>query len=250
MLKVFHSCFLKGLALAALASTSESEESNLRGEAGPRPETVAAWRRDLKKRLDLAERRVVGPWGPEAALSARRMVTVWLDELLLTSPWPGRKLWLGQPLQKDWDEGRSGGQWFFEELESLSPDRRDDRALAALALRCLTLGLSGCYGRSPEQLLAVRRRTLERFGFRADSPVFPPPPPRRPAKNAWLSPLGRRVLLGLGIGLLLFWLVGNLSLSSRLDHISQEAAIAETEAEPPQLGRLQGHLSLQEGERP
>lgn len=243
MLKHFHSCFVMGLSLAAMKPAPEpSSAGDGPSEMELRPEAAAAWRRELKKRLDLAERRVMSQWGPEAALSARRMVTVWLDELLLTAPWPGRKLWISKPLQKDWAEGRSGGQWFFEELEILTPDRRDNRELAALALRCLTLGLAGRYGRSPEQLLKVRRETLDRFGFLADSPVFPPPMPRRSAKKVWLGPLARRLLLGLGLGLLLFWLAGDLSLNRRLDRIHHEAAGFDYEPAPAVAGSLHGRL--------
>lgn len=272
MLKFFYPCFRLGLHLARPQSETEQGQTppsvskagerlnpdpaerfeDHRDRRGALPikgeeDQAAAFRkhrREFLKKLAEAEHGIMTGWGPEAAAVARRMATVWLDEILIKSSWPGRQHWLRKPLQSEWGEGRSGGLWFFQQLEQLSPARKDDRELAALALRCISLGLTGCYGREPDQLNEVRKNIQDRFEFKDDQPLFPPPPPPAGAPKARIGPAGRRLLAALILIPLLFWLWGGLSLGRTLDKINSQTAVTSPfDLEPPS-NSLHGRLDL------
>lgn len=208
MLNAFQPCFTMALFLSVQRAETE-------GEAVP----AAKYRAILLEKLALGEGLVMTRWGEEAAAAARRMVTVCLDEILNCAPWPGREEWLRKPLQSEWGEGRSGGAWFFQYLEGLSPARRDGRELAALALRCISLGLSGPYGRDAEALGQVRRDIQHNFSFHG-SPVFPPPlPPLGRKKSAFFA---LKILAAALAALGLLGLAGALSLEARLNSLVEE----------------------------
>lgn len=100
-------------------------------------------RREAERLLEEAGRLALH--GREAATveTARRMVEAWMDETALGIAWEGRAAWLGNPLQRRWRTGRSGGDWFFDEIRRLSPHRAEDAELAEVALRCLGFGFRG-----------------------------------------------------------------------------------------------------------
>lgn len=229
MLKSFHPCFKLGLDLSHQRASLDQPEADACQTAEEKASALRKHRKDFLKKMTAAEHAVMARWGPEAAGAARRMVTVWLDEILIEAPWPGREDWLRKPLQSQWGEGRSGGLWFFRKLEELNPARQDDRELAALALRCISLGLTGSYGRDPDGLGEVRRRIQARFDFKDDTPVFPPPlPPGR--KGKILNSSGRRLLAVLLLVPLLFWIVSGLSLNRSFRAILNNADQAAFEA--------------------
>lgn len=150
----------------------------------------------LMATLDDASRQASGLFGTQVVLLARRFVTAWIDERLASDPWSGRGAWQARPLQSDWGEGRTAGEWFFEALTRLEPARDGDTALAALALRCLALGFDGRMHYSPPELLELRRDTAQRFSLTHAPSFFPPPvdagnsaPVRRGAWRWWIAPV-------------------------------------------------------------
>jgi type IV/VI secretion system ImpK/VasF family protein len=170
------------------------------------------------------------------------MVTIWLDELLIQFPWPGRKAWLRKPLQSEWGEGRSGGVWFFQEIEGLDPTRLDDRELAALALRCVSLGLSGRHGRDLERLDQVRCELQERFGFEDDIPIFPPLLPSGGRKKTGLGASGWKFLVALAAILSIVWWAGDFSLERTLNKITGQVETSSGRDAGPAAPSLHGDL--------
>lgn len=244
MLKCFYPCFRLGLLLSCQRESAEqvgTARSDSRDEAAS---AIRKYRSELLKKMTEAEHKLMTRWEPETAGAARRMVTVWLDEILIKSTWPGREQWLRKPLQSEWGEGRSGGLWFFQQLEGLNPARKDDRQLAVLALRCISLGLTGCYGREPDRLNEVRRDVQERFALKDDTPIFPPPLPTAKIRVKYIGSRGWRLLAVLILIPFLFWLLGGFSLNRTLSKIN-----IETPA-PASLGREQPASSLYGNLRP
>jgi type IV/VI secretion system ImpK/VasF family protein len=240
MLTSFYHCFRRGLLLSSLREKVEPPGA-ARPDGREEEKASAVWkyRAELSKKLIEDEHRLRARWGPEASGAARRMVTIWLDEILIQAPWPGRKHWLRKPLQSEWGEGRSGGVWFFRQLEGLNPARLDDRELAGLALRCISLGLSGCHGRDPERLDQVRCGLQERFCFKDDIPIFPPPlPPGR--KKTYLGASGLKFLVALAAILSIVWLADDYSLERDLNKIAAEAEAASGREAGPAAPGLHG----------
>lgn len=240
MLKSFHACFRLGLLMSCQREAEEPDAAR-RDVEEEKASAVRKQRAVLLKKLTEAERRLMARWGPEAAETARRMVTVWLDEILVLAAWPGRELWLRKPLQSDWNEGRSGGLWFFQQIDILNPARRDDRELAALALRCLSLGLGGCHGREPEKLDQVRRQIQDRFALKDDSPIFPPALPSGGRKKTVLGPSGLKILAVLAAILLIIWVAGGFSLGRTLNRITAEAEANPASAARSLYGNFRQH---------
>ena len=133
-------------------------------------------RREAERLLEEAGRLALH--GREAATveTARRMVEAWMDETALGIAWEGRAAWLGNPLQRRWRTGRSGGDWFFDEIRRLSPHRAEDAELAEVALRCLGFGFRGHFYNDPKGLCLEHRALAERFGCTAVPLPFPPAP--------------------------------------------------------------------------
>lgn len=196
LVRCFEPCFLE--VLGALDAA---------GEAGSETD-AAALRGSVMARLDECVLAASGSSPVRTTVLARRFVTAWADERLVRGDWPGRDDWRARPLQSDWGEGRTAGEWFFEALAGLDAARADDAAPAALALRCLALTFDGRMHRSPQELLDLRRDTARRFSLFSPPAAFPPSPfPPSSAARAgkrggawrrlrwWLPPLAAAVLL-------------------------------------------------------
>ena len=127
-------------------------------------------RREAERLLEEAGRLALH--GREAATveTARRMVEAWMDETALGIAWEGRAAWLGNPLQRRWRTGRSGGDWFFDEIRRLSPHRAEDAELAEVALRCLGFGFRGHFYNDPNGL-GLEHRALRLYGGSASFPT-------------------------------------------------------------------------------
>lgn len=216
MLDTFYPCFKLGLFLACQEAPSKLLSEKFELEPDEDITAIKESRCELTKLLSAAEYRTMCQWDHEAAIVARRMITVWLDEVLIRSQWPGRKYWLRKPLQSDWGEGRSGGLWFFRQLKQLDPARQADFELAGLALRCISMGLTGCHGRSPENLAAARLDLQNRFNLKSDMPVFPPPMQPSETKRFSVNPAALSLLAALVFMVLLAWLGANFSLNRYL----------------------------------
>ena len=113
-------------------------------------------RREAERLLEEAGRLALH--GREAATveTARRMVEAWMDETALGIAWEGRAAWLGNPLQRRWRTGRSGGDWFFDEIRRLSPHRAEDAELAEDIFITIPMGSASSTERLPSGS-AVRR---------------------------------------------------------------------------------------------
>lgn len=98
----------------------------------PRPDAPSSGAdllREARSLLDAAADRARASFPAEAVETARRMVEAWMDEVALADPWEGREVWLADPLQSRWKEGK-GGEWFFDVAGHLSPDKPHDAELA------------------------------------------------------------------------------------------------------------------------
>jgi type VI secretion system protein ImpK len=87
-------------------------------------------RRELKRQASPAE----------TFAEARFAVFAWVDEMILTSPWPQRTRW--QHLMLRYYNTFNAGEEFFIRLQKLPPQANDVREIYYL---CLTLGFLGQY---------------------------------------------------------------------------------------------------------
>lgn len=126
--------------------------------------------------LEKAEHLALRRYDPATVETARRLVEVWMDEVALRMTWEGRAVWLRDPMQRRWRKGRSGGDWFFEEILRLSPHHSGDAEIAEVALRCLGFGFRGRLYNDSEGLSREHRRLAEQFGYTAIPCTFPPDP--------------------------------------------------------------------------
>lgn len=143
----------------------------------PRPDVPSSGAdllREARSLLDAAADRARASFPAEAVETARRMVEAWMDEVALADPWEGREVWLADPLQSRWKEGK-GGEWFFDVAGHLSPDKPHDAELAEVALRCLGFGFRGKLANDVRTLRRLHRFLATRFGRDDGAPTFPPP---------------------------------------------------------------------------
>lgn len=105
-------------------------------------------------------------------------VVAWIDEIAMTTQWPGAHAWRLAPLQRRYFATTRAGVQFFQHLDALEDDATAVREVYALVL---TAGFQGHYGSGREGELAVyRRRLLERLQVERDMaptsaahPLFP-----------------------------------------------------------------------------
>lgn len=199
LVRCFEPCFVGVLKILDAAGADVSDEAAEERDAAASP------RDSVMMLLDESVLAASENFPARTTILARRFVTAWADERLVRGDWPGRDAWRARPLQSDWGEGRTAGEWFFEALEGLDPARADDAAPAAIALRCLALIFYGRMHRSPQELLDLRRDTARRFNLLSPPAVFPPSPSSQvPAKKRggvwrrlrwWLPPLAAVLLI-------------------------------------------------------
>ncbi|MEG2140743.1 MAG: DotU family type IV/VI secretion system protein [Bilophila sp.] len=192
----FTPCFLLMLRLPDVSATKRTD---LRTEAVQRLEAAAS----------LARRRC----DPATVEIARCLVEAWMDETALKLTWEGRMAWLRDPLQRRWQKGRHGGDWFFATTRRLVPCNAEDVALAGVALRCLGFGFQGNLYASPERLRLEHHSLAKLFGYTAVPHDFPPR--LSLSGNAHLRYMGP-LLTGILAALLLTgWITGNQALSTK-----------------------------------
>lgn len=73
---------------------------------------------------------------------ARFAVYAWVDEMIMSSNWPGKDAWLKSTLQRTYFQTASAGDLFFERLNALGPHQQDVREVYYL---CLSMGFMGKY---------------------------------------------------------------------------------------------------------
>lgn len=91
--------------------------------------------------LDNAVRNAPDSLDAHSLFLARRIVAAWMDERLTDENWSGKDAWALCPLQTALKDEKRPGQWFFDALRTLNPEKEVDRELAELSLYCLDLGL-------------------------------------------------------------------------------------------------------------
>jgi type VI secretion system protein ImpK len=83
---------------------------------------------------------------------ARFALTVWADEVVLRSQWPGRDAWHTQLLQSQLFRTTRGGNQFYERLRALSPEQHDAREVFFIVL---VMGFEGQHAGQHDQRDAI-----------------------------------------------------------------------------------------------
>ncbi len=88
---------------------------------------------------------------------ARYAMAAYVDEVVLTSQWPGRMDWMAKPLQLEFFGDHSAGEGFFTRLAELRQGGERNLDLLELYFVCLQLGFEGAYRfKGLEQLMALQ----------------------------------------------------------------------------------------------
>lgn len=88
---------------------------------------------------------------------AKYALAAFLDELVLSSSWPGRNQWMGTPLQLEFFGEHLAGEGFFKRLNELRQNPQENIQVLEVYYVCLQLGFEGMYRlRGLEQLLALQ----------------------------------------------------------------------------------------------
>ena len=87
----------------------------------------------------------------------RYAMAAYVDEVVLTSQWPGRLDWMARPLQLEFFGEHLAGEGFFTKLADLRQGGEPNADLLELYYVCLQLGFEGVYRlKGLEQLMALQ----------------------------------------------------------------------------------------------
>jgi len=141
---------------------------------------------------DLLRQRITGIFdsamrkGREARISdeamdrAKYAIVAFLDEIILSSPWPQKEQWLSRPLQYEFFREHVAGVEFFKRLEDLRRTAATNQDILEVYYLCLILGFEGQYKLHGQEklnaLVAELSREIEASGH----------------KGKTLSPQGKR----------------------------------------------------------
>ena len=105
---------------------------------------------------------------------ARFAVCAWVDEMLLSSAWEQKHLWLREQLQRTYFSTTGAGEEFFQRLNGLGAHQREVREVFYL---CLVLGFAGqfCKPGDEHQLEQLKSANLKLLlgGSAGFSPLDP-----------------------------------------------------------------------------
>jgi len=88
---------------------------------------------------------------------AKYALAAYMDEVVLTSTWPGRLEWMSRPLQLELFGEHTAGEGFFTRLANLRQGGEDNLYLLELYYYCLQLGFEGIYKiKGLEHLMALQ----------------------------------------------------------------------------------------------
>jgi type VI secretion system protein ImpK len=88
---------------------------------------------------------------------AKYALAAYMDEVVLTSTWPGRLEWMSRPLQLEFFGEHTAGEGFFTRLANLRQGGEDNLHLLELYYYCLQLGFEGVYKiKGLEHLMALQ----------------------------------------------------------------------------------------------
>lgn len=98
---------------------------------------------------------------PATVEHALYAVVAWLDEVAMTTAWPGRAGWRAQPLQRTYFATAEAGEQFFMRLDGLDAEANDVREVFGVVLLA---GFRGRFaGRHPHELADYRQRLLQQL---------------------------------------------------------------------------------------
>ncbi len=113
---------------------------------------------------------------------ARYALAAYIDEVVLTSDWPGRLEWMAKPLQLEFFGEHLAGEGFFSRLAELRQEGECSIDLVELYYVCLQMGFEGIYRlKGIEQLMALQvglRSQIETLRGAADKRLSPTGLPR------------------------------------------------------------------------
>jgi type VI secretion system protein ImpK len=88
---------------------------------------------------------------------AKFALASYIDEVVLTSTWPGRLEWMSRPLQLEFFGEHTAGEGFFTRLANLRQGGEGNLHLLELYYYCLQLGFEGIYKiKGLEHLMALQ----------------------------------------------------------------------------------------------
>ena len=103
---------------------------------------------------------------------ARYAMAAFIDEMVLSSTWPGRLEWMAKPLQLDFFGEHTAGEGFFTRLTNLRQGGEENLHLLELYYYCLQLGFEGAYKvKGLEKLMALQVDLRSQIdGYRGQPP--------------------------------------------------------------------------------
>ena len=108
---------------------------------------------------------------------AKYAIAAYIDEVVLSSTWPGRLEWMSRPLQLELFGEHTAGEGFFTRLGNLRQGGEDNVQLLELYYYCLQLGFEGVYKiRGLEHLMALQvdlRSQIDGYRGPIDSQLSP-----------------------------------------------------------------------------
>lgn len=102
---------------------------------------------------------------------ARFAICAWVDEMLLSSPWEQKHLWLREQLQRTYFSTTGAGEEFFERLDGLGSQQREVREVYYL---CLVLGFAGRFCEAGDQYQLEQLKTANLKLLLGSSRGLPP----------------------------------------------------------------------------
>jgi type IV/VI secretion system ImpK/VasF family protein len=92
---------------------------------------------------------------------AQYAVVALVDEIVLSSTWPGAEQWRREPLQVHYYDNLLAGEQFFVRLEELRGDA--DADLLEIYFLCLCAGFQGRFRDEPGELSSRRRKLFQQL---------------------------------------------------------------------------------------
>jgi type VI secretion system protein ImpK len=173
----------------SVASQRNLQETSLDALAAPVFEMILQLRagqlapsNDLRPKIDamlkhLEERGRILRYSDEQIANVKFALAAFTDETVLTADFPFRHVWEKHPLQLEYFGEHLAGVKFFERLEQMKKNARDNGEVIELYYMCLLLGFKGRYNvYFEEELKGVIRNTaddLRKIGRLVDLELSP-----------------------------------------------------------------------------
>ena len=107
---------------------------------------LAAFRKKIKEMIGQMETNAQrGGFSAEETQQAKFALIAFVDELIITSDWPGREDWIANPLQMESYGRFDAGEEFYKKMEEFQRQPERHKAVLELYFICLGLGFKGKY---------------------------------------------------------------------------------------------------------